>query len=78
MINKILPVALLGAVLLGAASCQNGSSSMKKLKGIEYSIVKDAPGKNAQIGDIIEFHFTAKCDTMKLADSREQNGGKHS
>jgi FKBP-type peptidyl-prolyl cis-trans isomerase len=31
--------------------------------------VKDAPGKNAAIGDIIEFHIRAKVDTTTLADT---------
>ncbi len=69
MINRILPLALSGAVLLGAAGCQSGSSSMKNLKGISYRIVKDKPGKTAQVGDIVEFQLIAMADTTHLANS---------
>ena len=52
------------------------SAGFKKLKGIKYKIVKDVPGKNAAIGDVVEFHILVKIDTMVIADSRKQNNGK--
>lgn len=74
MIKKVLPIAMLGAAIF-ATGCKN-DGGFKKVKGIEYKIVKDAEGKNAQLGDIIEFQYSAKCDSEKLGSTYEQNGGK--
>ena len=71
MLKRILPVAILGAAIIGNTGC-NGGGSFKKIHGIEYKIVKDAPGKNAAMGDIVEFNMIAKVDTMVLTDSRKQ------
>jgi FKBP-type peptidyl-prolyl cis-trans isomerase FkpA len=68
MIKRIIPIALLSAVLFNTG-CNSGNSGYKKVKGIEYKIVKDVPGKNAAVGDIIEFHIRAKVDTTTLADT---------
>src|ERR1700743_1567993 len=73
MIKRIIPFALLGAAIISNTGCKN-DGGFKKLKGIEYKIIKDAPGKNAQIGDIVEFNIVAKADTMVLGDSRKQQG----
>lgn len=82
MIKRILPVALLGAVILGAASCQSGSG-FKKANGIEYMIVKDAPGKVAQEGDILEMNIVwkvgkndGKSKDSVIIDTRKMNQGK--
>ncbi len=75
MINKFLPIAILGAALISNTGCKN-EGGFKKINGIEYKIVKDAPGKNAAYGDIDEFHILAKADTMVLGDSRKQNNDK--
>lgn len=74
MIKRILPVALLSAFMIGNTSCKN-EGGFKKLNGIEYKIIKDVPGKNAQVGDIVEYHIIAKADTFNLGDSRKQNNG---
>jgi FKBP-type peptidyl-prolyl cis-trans isomerase FkpA len=71
MITRIIPVAMLGALIIGNTGCKSGGD-FKKLKGIEYKIVKDVPGKTAQMGDIVEFHMLAKADTFTLADTRMQ------
>ncbi len=73
MIKRIIPIAILGLAIISNTGCKN-DSGFKKLKGIEYKIVKDVPGKNAQMGDIVEFNIVAKADTMVLGDSRKQNG----
>lgn len=75
MTTRILSIALISVSLAGLTGCSS-NSDFKKLKGIEYKIIKDAPGKTAQIGDIIEVHILAKADTMVLADSRAQQQGK--
>ena len=75
MIKRILPIAMLSVAILANTGCKN-ESAFKKVKGIEYSIVKDVPGKNAEVGDMIEFHILAKCDTQVLGDSRRDNAGK--
>ena len=80
MITRILPIALLGAVIIGNSSC-NGGGEFKKTNGIEYMIVKDAKGKNASMGDVVELNITAiadsgaKNDTFTLGDSRRDNKG---
>lgn len=75
MISRILTIAFISATLIGNTGCNSGGS-FQKYKGIEYKIVKDAKGKNAQVGDIVEFHITAKADTTTLADSRKQQNNK--
>ncbi len=50
--------------------------TFKTIKGVSYKIVRDVPGKNAEIGGGLEFNLIAKCDTLVLGDSRMQNGGK--
>lgn len=48
----------------------------KKIRGIEYKIITDVPGKTAEVGDMIDFHILIKCDTTVLGDSRAQQAGK--
>lgn len=73
-------VALIGAMsVLGLNACKE--SFKKTPGGLEYSIVKDAPGDNKpSVGDIVEMHMTvrykdAKTDTT-LFDSRKMNNGQ--
>lgn len=68
MTTRIIPIVMLGAATLGLNACKSGSE-VKKYKGIEYQIVKDVKGKNAAIGDIIEFNLVAKADTATLNDT---------
>jgi FKBP-type peptidyl-prolyl cis-trans isomerase FkpA len=74
MIKRILTLAVLGAAFISNTGCNSGGG-FKKINGVEYKIVKDAPGQVAKIGDVIEFHILAKVDTMVLGDSRKQPGG---
>lgn len=81
MIKRIIPFALLGAAFISNTGCKSGGGDFKKLKGIEYKIVKDAPGKTAAMGDVMELHLYAKVDTVPgqalvLADTRKQMDGK--
>lgn len=73
MITRIIPVAMLSALIIGNTGCKS-DGGFKKLKGIEYKIVKDVPGKTAQMGEIVEVHMIAKADTFTLADTRTQQG----
>lgn len=66
---------MLSAVILANTGCKH-EAEVKKVKGIEYKIIKDVPGTNAKVGDMIEFHILAKCDTQVLGDSRRDNAGK--
>ena len=82
MIKRILPIALIGAVILGTASCQSGSG-FKKANGVEYKIINDAPGKPAQPGDVMELNIVwkvgkndGKSKDSAIIDSRKMNGGK--
>jgi FKBP-type peptidyl-prolyl cis-trans isomerase FkpA len=72
MIKRILPIAILGALLIGNIGCNSSNSGYKKTHGIEYKIIKDAPGKNAVKGDIVEFNLTAKVDTTELGNTYKQ------
>jgi len=71
MIKRIIPIAILGAALIGNAGCSS-NGSFKKTHGIEYKIVKDAPGKKAVKGDIVEFNLIAKADTTELGNTYKQ------
>ena len=70
MIKRFLPIALISALAISTTSC-NSNNGFKKYKGLEYKIIKDAPGKTASMGDIVEFNIVAKADTFSLADSRK-------
>ena len=50
------------------------AAGFRKYKNVEYKIVKDVPGKNAAIGEMIEFHILAKCDTLILGNTWDKNG----
>ena len=77
MIKRILPIALLGAAFISGTGCKNDSGFKKLPGGIEYKIIKDAPGKNAMVGDIVEYNFIAQVDTTTLYDSRKKEGKPH-
>jgi len=67
---------LLSAAMIANTGCSS-NGGFKQTHGISYKIVKDAPGKNAKMGDIVEFHIFVKSDTlpgqaMIIADSRKQ------
>ncbi len=63
MIKRILPIAILSAAIIGNSGCNSGGD-FKKIHGLEYKIVKDVKGKNAKMGDIVEFNILAKVDTL--------------
>jgi FKBP-type peptidyl-prolyl cis-trans isomerase FkpA len=76
MIKRILPVALLSAAIITNTGCSS-NGGFKQTHGVSYKIVKDVPGKNAQMGDIVEFNIFVKVDTLPgkalvLADTRKQ------
>ena len=76
MIKRILPIALLSAAIIGNTGCSS-NGGFKNINGVSYKIVKDAPGKNAKVGDIVEFNILVKVDTLPgkalvLADTRKQ------
>jgi len=72
MIKRIVPFALLGAALIGNSGCGN-NATLKKTHGLEYMIVKDVPGKNAQKGEWVEFNIKAKADTTEIANTYKMN-----
>jgi FKBP-type peptidyl-prolyl cis-trans isomerase FkpA len=82
MIKKIFPIALLGAALISNTGCKH-ESELKKLKGMEYKIVRETKGKKAAIGDIVEFNIIATLDTTggthvdTLGDSRKMPPPNH-
>lgn len=68
MTTRIISAALLGASIIGLNACKSGGE-MKKIKGIEYTIVKDEKGPNAKIGEVVEFNLRATCDTTTISDT---------
>lgn len=72
MVKRIIPIALLSAATLGITACGGGKGEFKKVKFSEYTIVKDVEGKNAQIGDIVEFHLTGRVDTTTVVNTYKQ------
>jgi FKBP-type peptidyl-prolyl cis-trans isomerase FkpA len=76
MLKRILTIAILGAAISSNTGCKSGGD-MKHINGVSYKIIKDVPGKNAKIGDVVEFNILVKTDTVPgqtaiLADSRKQ------
>ncbi len=59
-----------------AKPAAKAESGYTKIQAIEYKLVRDVPGKNAELGDLVEFHILLKCDTTVLGDSRKQQAGK--
>lgn len=51
------------------------TAGFKKIKGIEYKFIKDVPGTNAAMGEIVEFHILGKAGDSTITDSRAQQGG---
>jgi len=68
MTTRIISAALLGASIIGLNACKSGGE-MKKIKGMEYTIVKDEKGPNAKIGEVVEFNLRATCDTTTISDT---------
>lgn len=72
MTTRIISIALLSAATIGFTACNNSGGEFKTINGMEYKIVKDAKGKNAAIGDVVEFNLVAKCDTTVINDTWKQ------
>ncbi|XZF15341.1 FKBP-type peptidyl-prolyl cis-trans isomerase [Chitinophagaceae bacterium MMS25-I14] len=76
MIKRIIPVALAGAVM-GLTACHSNGGFQKTTNGLEYKIVKDAPGdKKPAIGDIVEMHIITRVGDSTLFNSRKMNNGQ--
>ncbi len=69
MIKRILPLTVLGAAIIGNSAC-NSNGDFKKVHGVEYKIVKDVKGKNAKMGDIVEYNMIVHVDTMDAATKK--------
>jgi FKBP-type peptidyl-prolyl cis-trans isomerase FkpA len=77
MIKRIVPIALMGAAILSLNACKSGGDFKKLEGGLEYKIVKDAPGdKKPKMGEILEMHIVFKADDTTLINSRKENGGQ--
>lgn len=73
MKTKYLSLAVLAAVAFGQTACQAKGTFKKLPSGLQYQLVKDAPGKNIQEGDILELHVVNKFKDSVLYDSRKMN-----
>lgn len=78
MIKRVIPIALLGATIFGLTACSSNNGGFKKTKdGLEYKIVKDAPGdKSPKLGDIVELHIVTKIGDTALFESRKVNNNQ--
>jgi len=76
MIKRILTIALLSVAIISNTGCSS-NGGFKQTHGISYKIIKDVPGRTARMGDIVEFNFTVKVDTVPgqalvIVDTRKQ------
>lgn len=77
MIKRIVPFALLGATIFGLASCGPKDGFKKTPNGLEYRIVKDAPGdKKPVLGDIVELHIITKVGDSELFSTYKMNNNQ--
>jgi FKBP-type peptidyl-prolyl cis-trans isomerase len=78
MIKKYTPFALLALSLITTSACNAQKGGFKKTaKGLEYKIVKDAPGtQKPVVGDYMEFHIHAHLGDSVLFDSRKMNNNQ--
>src|ERR1700753_2364776 len=80
MIKRIIPVALLGFAAIANSSCSNKSEGFKTKDGLQYKIIKDVPGKNAELGDIVQANILFKVvghgKENVVFDSKKDGGGK--
>ncbi len=74
--KKAAPAAKTAAKPAAKVKSKPAAPGFTKFQGMEYKIVKDVPGTNAKMGDIIEFHLIAMCDTYTLSNTRVQQNGK--
>ena len=74
MIKRILPFALLGCIVICNSACNN--TGFKTKNGLQYKIVKDEPGPNANIGDIVSVNVRIKTGDSVILDSRKLNNNQ--
>ena len=75
--KKILvPATVAGLAALAATGCKN--NEFKKTKdGLEYKIVKDAPGADKpKIGDFVSMHLRVHIGDSMLFESRKMNNNQ--
>lgn len=75
MLKQYIPVALMGFLVITNSACNAQNGSYKKTaSGLEYKIVKDAPGtKKPALGDVMTFHLKLRIGDSVLFNSREMN-----
>ncbi len=74
MKTKYLPLAVLAAVAFGQTACQAKGATLKKLpSGLQYQLIKDAPVRANQEGDILELQDINAFKDSVLYDSRKMN-----
>lgn len=75
MLKQYAPLALLAFSLITTSACNAQNGGFKTTpKGLQYKIVKDAPGtQKPVVGDFMEFHIHAHLGDSVLFDSRKMN-----
>jgi FKBP-type peptidyl-prolyl cis-trans isomerase FkpA len=75
MLKQYIPLALMSFLVITNSACNAQNGSYKKTAtGLEYKIVKDAPGtKKPALGDVMTFHLKLRIGDSVLFNSREMN-----
>lgn len=70
MFRKSLPLALLATLAL--YSCNKDGDFKTTKSGLQYKIVTDAKGENAEVGDVLMAHLVVRTADTVLNDSRKE------
>lgn len=79
MINRLVPVAMLGVAFFSFEACKSKGGYQKTKDGLEYNIIKDEKGdKKPAVGDVVAMHITIrykddKIDTVLLRSRQINN-----
>lgn len=78
MLKQYIPLALMGFLVITNSACNaQGGGYKKTATGLEYKIVKDAPGtKKAALGDVMKFHLKIHVGDSVLFNSRQLNNNE--
>src|SRR5215217_1426106 len=77
MLKQYIPLALMGFLAITNSACNAQGSYKKTATGLEYKIVKDAPGtKKAALGDVMKFHLKIHVGDSVLFNSRQLNNNE--
>lgn len=77
MMRQTLTLAALVAAALTQTACHAQNDGFRTMPdGLKYKIVKDAPGRNAALGDFLDIHLQYRFKDSLLFSSRNMNAGQ--